>query len=1188
MIPVTGAHESGVRVAVGGAVSLTIDGNEAAASIAYRLSDVIAIYPITPASPMGELADAWAVDERHNIWGGVPSICEMQSEGGAAGAIHGALQAGAMATTFTASQGLLLMLPNMFKIAGELTAGVIHVAARSVATHALSIFGDHSDVMIARGTGYALLASSSVQEAHDMAAIAHAATLEARVPFLHFFDGFRTSHEIAKIDPIADDVLADLISEEAVAGHRGRALDPDSPVLRGTAQNPDVFMQAREACTPFYADVPKIVAAKMAQLAAATGRSYRPFDYVGHPEAEHVVIAMGSGAQTVEETAKHLAANGKKVGALTVRLYRPFSATHLTAALPDSAKTIGVLDRTKEPGAPAEPLHLDVLAALTEEKGRSAPLVIGGRYGLSSKEVTPTLINAVFDNLAEEAPKNHFTIGIKDDVSHSSLDAKTPLAVEPDDTYRALFYGLGSDGTVSANKSTIKIIGEQTSHSAQGYFVYDSKKAGAQTVSHLRFGDSPIRAPYLITDAHFVACHHWGFISKFPMLDAAREGAVFLLETALPPDAVLHQLPASYRKHIRDKKLRVYCIDARRVAKDAGLGRRINTVMQACFFALSDVLSPDAAIEAMKAGVVKAYGKKGEQLVNQNFAAIDAAVANLHQVPTDAITDVEEPVVAPSNGEALDFVTRVTKEIIAGRGDLLPVSAFPPDGTFPTGTSRIEKRDIADTVPVWDPAVCIQCNKCALVCPHSAIRAKVFDKPVEGVLSVPYKGKDLPAGLEYSLQVAPEDCTGCEMCVEVCPAKNKAKVKLKAINMTPKEEVFDVEQGRWALFRSIPDYDRTKIRLNTIKGSQFLEPLFEFSGACAGCGETPYLKLITQLFGDRMVVANATGCSSIYGGNLPTTPWSADAQGRGPAWSNSLFEDNAEFGLGMRLAIDQRTADAQILLNRLAGIVGSDLVDALTGPTPKDEDAIAHRRGHIDALRARLTDIDTPQGRALSAAADLFVPRSVWIVGGDGWAYDIGFGGLDHVLASGENVNIIVLDTEVYSNTGGQMSKATPMGAVAKFAAGGKQTSKKDLAMMAMSYSGVYVARVAMGASDKQTLQAIIAADQHDGPSLILAYSHCIAHGIDMRRGMDQQKLAVQCGHWPLLRYDPNDAEKPLTLDSKEPSRRLTDYTRREGRYQMLAASRPEVSQRLLTQAEADIQDRYRTYEQLAAGGKEE
>ncbi len=1171
-----------------------IDGNEAAASVAFRLSEVVAIYPITPASPMGELADAWAAQGKSNVWGAVPSICEMQSEGGAAGAVHGALQAGSLATTFTASQGLLLMLPNMFKIAGELTAGVLHVAARTIATHALSIFGDHSDVMTARTTGYALLASSTVQEAHDLAAVAHAATLRARVPFLHFFDGFRTSHEINKIQLLPDEVLSALVPEALVLAHRQRALDPDRPVLRGTAQNPDVFFQAREAANPFYAATPGIVAEVMEAFAELTGRRYRLFDYVGHPEAERVVISMGSGADTVGETVRVLAAQGEKVGALIVRLYRPFSAEHFLSALPETCRRVVVLDRTKEPGAPGEPLYLDVVTALAEaaaEGRRTMPRVIGGRYGLSSKEFTPGMVRGALENLGAEAPKNHFTLGIVDDVSGTSLDYDASWSVEPEDVYRALFFGLGSDGTVGANKNTIKIIGESTEHAAQGYFVYDSKKAGATTVSHLRFGDTPIHAPYLIDQADFLAVHHPVFLERFDVLERARPGATFLLNSALPAADVWRVLPKTYQRHIVEKKLDVWTIDAAKVATEAGLGNRINTVMQVAFFKLSGVLPIERAVAEMKATIDKTYGKKGKALVERNYRAVDSALAHLERVAVPDTVDADFDLAFPVPEVAPDFVKRVTGRIIAGAGDLLPVSAFPIDGTFPTGTARWEKRNIADQIPVWDSQWCIQCNKCALVCPHAAIRTKVFDVVPEGYPAVPYKGKDLGEGRSYAVQVAPEDCTGCRVCVEVCPAKNKTEVKKKAINMTPKPEVFAVEQARWSAFEGIPELDRRLVRLGTVKGSQLLQPLFEFSGACAGCGETPYLKLLTQLFGDRMMVANATGCSSIYGGNLPTTPWTVDGAGRGPAWSNSLFEDNAEFGLGMRLALDAKRSFAGTLLTKLAPRIGEELVDAMLQPDPRDEAGYAARREQVELLRRRLAEIDAPEARALSELAGQFVPRSMWIVGGDGWAYDIGYGGLDHVLASGLNVNVLVMDTEVYSNTGGQMSKATPKGAVAKFAAAGKRTQKKDIGLMAIAYGDVYVARIAMGANDAQTVRALMEADAYPGPSLVLAYSHCIAHGINMAKGMEQQNLAVKSGYWPLLRFDPRRAEagEPgLELDSKAPSVRFSEYVENEGRYRMLRHAAPEIARRLQAESEAEIKARFELYTHLATRGATE
>ena len=1160
----------------------TIDGNEAAASAAFRLSEVIAIYPITPASPMGELSDAWAAAGRKNIWGAVPSICEMQSEGGAAGAVHGALQAGALATTFTASQGLLLMIPNMYKIAGELTPAVIHVAARTVATHALSIFGDHSDVMAARATGFGLLASASVQEAHDLAVIAHVATLESRIPFVHFFDGFRTSHEIAKIKPLGDDDLANLVPHTRVLEHRHRALDPDAPVLRGTAQNPDVFFQAREAVNPFYNATPDIVAAAMDKFFDVAGRRYNPFDYEGHPDAERVLVIMGSGAETAAATVLRDAARGDKVGVVKVRLYRPFDVDRFVATLPATTKQLIVLDRTKEPGAPGEPLYLDVLAAAAQGcTDRTAPRIIGGRYGLSSKEFTPGMVRAALG-----AEKHGFTIGIYDDVTHTSLNWSDDETAEPEGAYSAVLYGLGSDGTVGASKNAIKIIGEHTDHTAQGYFVYDSKKAGATTISHLRFGEQPIRAPYLVKSADYVACHNPVFLDRYDILADSKPGGVFVINSPFSAKAAWDSLPATYQRHIIEKKLRAYTIDASRVAREAGLGGRINTVMQACFFHLSSVLPSDQAIRAMKDSIEKSYGKKGRVLVDRNFAAVDGAIAHLEPMVVPDAPDAASDIRFPIPDHAPEFVKRITGRIIAGQGDLLPVSAFAPDGTFPTATAQWEKRNIAAEIPVWDPDVCIQCNKCALVCPHATIRVKVAPEAPEGLPSVPYKGKDLGDGLQYMLQVAPEDCTGCQVCVEVCPAKNKSEVKKKAINMTPKDQVLEVEKKRWDLFLSVEPLARDKPKLETVKGSQFLEPLFEFSGACAGCGETPYIKLLTQLFGERMIVANATGCSSIYGGNLPSTPYTKSAEGRGPAWSNSLFEDNAEFGLGMRLAVDAQRGFANELLRRLSGEIGDNLVEPLLGADPSDEAGYAIRREQIAALAQKLATMDGTEASALAAVARTFVPRSVWIVGGDGWAYDIGYGGLDHAMASGKNVNIIVLDTEVYSNTGGQMSKATPKGAVAKFAAAGKSTPKKDLALMAMSYRNVYVAQIAMGGGDKQTVQAIVEADSYDGPSIVIAYSHCIAHGINMAKGMDQQRLAVQSGYWPLLRYDPRNSP-PLTLDSRAPKMGLSEYIKGEGRYRVLEHSAPDVARRLQAEAQQELQTRFALYQHLAAQTEE-
>ncbi|MEK6768744.1 MAG: pyruvate:ferredoxin (flavodoxin) oxidoreductase [Gemmatimonadota bacterium] len=1174
---------------------VTIDGNEAAALVAFQLSEVIAIYPITPSSPMGEWADEWAAKRQPNLWGAVPTVIEMQSEGGAAGALHGALQCGALATTFTASQGLLLMIPNMYKIAGELTPAVIHVAARSLAAQALSIFGDHSDVMAARQTGFAMLASSSVQEAHDLALVAHAATREARVPFLHFFAGFRTSHEVNKIERLTPDDLRAMVPDDLVHSHRARALSPEHPFVRGTAQNPDVYFQGREASNPYYLACPAIVERAMDRLAERVGRRYRLFDYAGAPDAERVIVLMGSGAGAAAETADALTAGGEKVGVLTVRLYRPFDSERFVAALPPSVRAIAVLDRTKEPGSAGEPLYLDVVAAVSEAfwAGRAPfpamPRVVGGRYGLASKEFTPAMVKAVFDQLRAPAPRNHFTIGITDDVTHTSLDWDPGFTTEDPRTVRALFFGLGADGTVGANKNSIKIIGEGTDLWAQGYFVYDSKKSGSVTVSHLRFGPRPIRSTYLVSRATFVACHQFGFLERLDVLEAAEPGATFLLNSHFGPGEVWDQLPRPVQERIIDRRLRFFVIDAVKVAGQAGLGRRINSVMQTCFFALSGVLPREAAIAAIKDAIKKTYGRRGEQVVQMNFEAVDNALAALHEVrvPDRATSRLARREVVPA--AAPGFVQRVTSEIIVGRGDLLPVSALPADGTYPSGTARWERRNIALEIPVWDESICIQCGKCVLVCPHAVIRAKVYDPSLlEGA---PAAFKSAPArwrefrDRRYTLQVAPEDCTGCALCVEACPVKNKSAVKLKAINMGPQEPLRDAERANWDFFLSLPDPGRGALSLKDVKDVQLLCPLFEFSGACAGCGETPYLKLLSQLFGDRAVIANATGCSSIYGGNLPTTPWTVNAEGRGPAWSNSLFEDNAEFGLGMRLALDQARDSARRLL---AGVpdVGSDLADALSGADQTSEEGIAAQRGRIAELKSRLAGIAGPDAASLRALADSLADQMVWIVGGDGWAYDIGYGGLDHVLASGRNVNILVLDTEVYSNTGGQASKATPRGAVAKFAAGGRRSAKKDLALMAMSYDNVYVAQVAMGGDDAQTVRAFVEAAAHHGPSLIIAYSHCIAHGYDLVHGLDQQKAAVKSGYWPLFRYDPSrraKGENPLQLDAKPPSLPLAQFTNNETRYSMLVHADPAAAKDLASQAQRDVDERWKRYEHLAA-----
>jgi pyruvate-ferredoxin/flavodoxin oxidoreductase len=1173
------------------AALVTLDGNEAVASVAHRLSEVIAIYPITPATAMGELSDEWSAHGRKNLWGMVPRVVEMQSEAGAAGAVHGALQAGALATTFTASQGLLLMIPNLYKIAGELTPFCLHVAARTLATHALSIFGDHSDVMACRQTGFALLASGSVQEAQDLACVAHAATLESRVPFLHFFDGFRTSHEISKIARVADEELRGMISEEQISAHRRRALTPDHPVIRGTAQNPDTFFQAREAASPYPAACPEIVQGAMDRFAGLTGRQYHLFDYYGHPEAERVVVLMGSAAETVQETVDWLRACGERVGVLRVRLFRPFSARHFLSALPGSVRAVAVLDRTKEPGALGDPLYMDVVTALreAEEEGGSTlrPRVVGGRYGLSSKEFTPAMVKAVFDELARERPRNHFTIGINDDVSGSSLPYDAELDIEAEDVVRAVFYGLGSDGTVGSNKNSIKIIGEGTEHYAQAYFVYDSKKSGAVTVSHLRFGPRPIRSTYLIRRAGFVACHQPHFLERLPVLESAAPGAVFLLNTRYGPAEVWAHLPRAAQEQILEKRVRFYVIDAYGVAEGAGLGRRLSTVMQACFFALSGVLPLDEAIAKIKAAATKAYAKKGAEVVERNLAAIDAALSHLHEVrvPEQATSELRLPSLPEA---APEFVRRVTAAILRGEGDRLPVSAFPPDGTWPVGTSKWEKRRIAQEIPAWEPALCIECNKCVLVCPHAAIRAKVAPESCFGEAPAGYP--TLPAripgfeGERYALQVAPEDCTGCTLCVNACPAHDKNDPARKALVMAPIEERLEVERPRWEFFERLPEVDRTRVAAD-VRGVELLEPLFEFSGACTGCGETPYIKLLTQLFGDRALIANATGCSSIFGGNLPTTPYTTDPSGRGPAWANSLFEDNAEFGLGMRLAVDQHEAQARALLERLAPAVGQELADAIRLAEQESEAGIAEQRARVATLKERLAGVEGEEARRLALLADYLVRKSVWLVGGDGWAYDIGYGGLDHVLASGQNVNVLVLDTEVYSNTGGQASKATPLGATAKFAAAGKAIGKKDLGLQAMTYGHVYVARVAMGAKDLHTLRAFQEAEAYPGPSLIIAYGHCIAHGCDMGHGAEQQKLAVESGVWPLYRFDPRrtaQGEPPLHLDSSRPKKPAEAFMRSEGRFTVLQGTDPERFEHLLAEADRAAEARWALYEQLA------
>jgi pyruvate-ferredoxin/flavodoxin oxidoreductase len=1179
--------------------TVTIDGNEAAAYVAHKTNEVIAIYPITPSSGMGELADQWSSEGRPNIWGSVPRVVEMQSEAGAAGALHGALQSGSLATTFTSAQGLLLMIPNMYKIAGELTPAVIHVAARSLATHALSIFGDHQDVMAVRQTGWGMLASNSVQEAMDFALIAQAASLESRIPFLHFFDGFRTSHEIAKVEQLSVEDMQSMIGDELVHQRRKSALSPEHPFIRGTAQNPDVYFQGREAANSFYLAAPTIVQNAMDKFAALTGRQYKLFDYAGDPDAEQVLVLMGSGAEVAQEAVDNLNRRGAKFGVLKVRLYRPFSIEHFLQALPPTVEAIAVLDRSKEPGSVGEPLYVDVVTALSEAESQSMhlvqpmPRVIGGRYGLSSKEFTPAMVKGVFEELEKENGRKHFTVGIVDDVTHTSIDYDPAFSTEESDTVRALFYGLGADGTVGANKNSIKIIGEDTDLFAQGYFVYDSKKSGSMTTSHLRFGPNPIRSSYLITRANFVACHQFAFLERLNLLKYAEPGATFLLNSLFGPENIWPMLPRTIQQEIMVKRLKFHVIDAYKVARETGMGGRINTIMQTCFFAISNVLPREQAIAAIKNAIRKTYGKRGQAVVEKNFAAVDQALANLFEVKvpeqTSSLFDLQPPV--PS--EAPEFVRGVLGPIIQGDGDFLPVSKMPVDGTFPSGTAQWEKRNISLEIPEWDKELCIQCGKCVLVCPHAVIRAKVYESDKlagapESFLSAPARWKDL-GQMKYSLQVSPEDCTGCTLCVDVCPAKSKADASHKALNMVPQPPVREREAQNWEFFLGLPEFDRERLSFGQVKDVQLLQPLFEFSGACSGCGETPYIKLMTQLFGERTIVANATGCSSIYGGNLPTTPYTFNKDGRGIAWANSLFEDNAEFGLGIRISQDKHAEYARQLVRHLTGTIGAELATALLEADQSSEAGIREQRERVELLKniLRLSP-DNFDACDLLVLADSLVKRNVWIVGGDGWAYDIGYGGLDHVMASGENVNILVLDSEVYSNTGGQTSKATPRGAVARFSAGGKSTPKKDLALMAMAYGGVYVARVAMGAGDMQTLKAFNEAESYNGPSIIIAYAHCIAHGIDMNHGLTQQKLAVQSGHWPLFRFDPRRAaegKNPMQLDSKAPSVPLEDYLYNETRYTMLRQSHPDEARKLLEQAREDVAARWKMYEAWASMG---
>jgi pyruvate-ferredoxin/flavodoxin oxidoreductase len=1182
---------------------ITTDANEAVASVAYKSSEVIAIYPITPSSSMGEFSDAWAAAAKPNLWGTVPMVVEMQSEGGAAGAVHGALQAGALSTTFTASQGLLLMIPNMFKIAGELTSTVFHVSARSLAAQALSIFGDHSDVMAARSTGFAMLTSASVQEAPDMALIAHSATLQSRVPFMHFFDGFRTSAEVNKIELVDDETIRALIDDRLVIEHRQRGLSPDHPVMRGSAQNPDVYFQGRETVNRFYLAVPGIVQRSMDQFAKLTGRQYHIYEYSGAPDADRVVVVMCSGAETASETARYLNSHGEKVGVLNVRLYRPFSAADFVGALPATTRSIAILDRTKEPGSAGEPLYLDVVSALNELVAagkapfKAMPVLIGGRYGLSSKEFTPAMARAVFDELKKTDPKNHFTVGINDDVTHTSLDYDKSFSIEDEKTVRCLFFGLGSDGTVGANKNSIKIIGEETDNYAQGYFVYDSKKAGTVTISHLRFGPTPVKAPYLISQAQFVACHQFSFLERFDMLKYAAPGGTFLLNSAYNADEVWEHLPQEVQLDIIQKKLKFFVIDGYKIAEATGMGNRVNTIMQTCFFAISGILPRDEAIAEIKKAIKKTYGKRGDAVVQRNFEAVDHTLAHLEQVKVPAATVGTLHRRAAVSANAPAFVRDVLGKIVVFEGEDLPVSAMPADGTFPTGTSQYEKRNLALEIPVWEPDLCIQCGKCVIVCPHAVIRQKVYDpQHLEGApetfKSIDAKFKELP-GTKFTIQVAPEDCTGCTLCVDACPARDKVTPGRKALNMAEQLPLRQPESKNWDFFLDLPEVDRTLFNPGTIKNSQLLQPLFEFSGACAGCGETPYIKLVTQLFGERTLVANATGCSSIYGGNLPTTPWSHNRDGRGPSWSNSLFEDNAEFGLGMRLTVDKHNELARELLQSLQAGLDPELVNSLLTQDQSNEVGILTQRKNVELLSEKLRKMDDPKARNLLSLAESLVKKSVWIIGGDGWAYDIGYGGLDHVLASGRNVNILVLDTEVYSNTGGQASKSTPRAAVAKFAAKGKGLAKKDLGLIAMAYGSVYVAQVAMGSNDQHTLKAFLEAEAYDGPSIIIAYSHCIAHGIDMVKGLEQQRGAVASGYWPLYRYNPDLVEQgknPLTIDSKEPTMTFQEYAYNETRYRMLLQTDEARAEVLMKQATDDTRRRLELYRQMAAinYGKEE
>ena len=1175
---------------------LTLDGNEAAVHIAYRVNEVCAIYPITPSSTMAEFADEWSAKGLKNIWGNVPEVIEMQSEGGAAGTVHGALQTGALTTTFTASQGLMLMLPNMYKIAGELTSAVFHVAARSLSAQALSIFGDHQDVMAARTTGFALLSSASVQEAHDLALISQAATLKGRLPFIHFFDGFRTSHEVSKINIIPDDVIREMIDDNLVIAHRNRALNPDNPFIRGTAQNPDVYFQGRETVNQFYDALPMIVKTEMEKFAALTGRKYQTVKYMGPADAEHIIIIMGSGTETTASTSEFLNSFGEKTGVIQIMLYRPFPAEDFMQALPKTVKSIAVLDRTKESGASGEPMYQDVMITIMENFGNSGipsmPQIIGGRYGLSSKEFTPAMVKSIYDELKKEKPKNHFTIGIIDDLTHTSLTVDTSFSMDESTWTQALFFGLGADGTVGANKNSIKIIGENTDLYAQGYFVYDSKKSGAKTVSHLRFGKSPIKAPYLITQADFIACHQFGFIGKEEMLKYAKTQSTFLINSPFDKDTIWDKLPYRIQKTIIDKKIKLFVIDATDVARKTGMPGRINTIMQTCFFALSGVLPPDEAIAQIKHAIEKTYYKKGKAVIDQNFKAVDQTLENLFEVQVRDVTAIVKEIATVIPDIAPDFVKNVTSMMMTGEGDLIPVSAMPMDGTYPSGTTKWEKRNISDMVATWDADLCIQCGNCSFVCPHGVIRSKFYHKDLitnapESFQSAPINARGFPE-TKFTLQIYQEDCTGCNLCYEVCPVTDRSNQTRRAINVIEKSDEIQIIKENVAFYESLPQNDKPDVNYSTVHGVQFLEPYFEFSGACAGCGETPYIKLLTQLFGDRLIVANATGCSSIYGGNLPTTPWTKNDQGLGPAWSNSLFEDNAEFGLGMRLSTDKQHEIARQLLHNMRSDFGDQLVDEILQADLSLESEIAKQRVRVQRLKESLNQSQNPTAKLLLSVADQFVNRSVWLIGGDGWAYDIGAGGLDHALASGRNINVLVLDTEVYSNTGGQMSKATPTAASAKFAVAGKRVGKKDLALQAISYGNVYVAQIAMGANPQQTLLAMREAEAYDGPSLILAYSHCIAHGIDMQKGLNQQKMAVASGYWPLIRYNPilrNGGKNPFVLDSPKPSIPFKAYAYNELRYKVLTQTQPQEAEKLITLAQEIVDLRWKTYEDMAGFG---